>query len=250
MAIPQPSFEKLAIDEIEATAATQVRVKIDKGMVDQYTEDFKNGASFPPLDVFREKNSERTILADGFHRHRAAINAGREMIGCNVHEGGLHEALVFALGTNFDHGFRRSNADKRHAVEMALKDPELSQLLPKEIADVCRVTKRTVERIINEQLSADDDENDSQTATKSQKKKKAEKPKAKDFRDNGAEPTQEDVDLEELRKAVKIINTFPYSGTEALKLPMNPDDVADCELAAVWLGDAVIAYRNKGDEDG
>ena len=98
------SFERIACDNIEATAATQVRLRIDKKMVDQYTEDFQNGAKFPPLTCFREENSERIILADGFHRLRAAINAGREDIGCNIYVGGMREALMEALGSNAEHG--------------------------------------------------------------------------------------------------------------------------------------------------
>lgn len=236
-----PNFEKLAIDAIEATAATQVRVRIDKGMIDQYTEDFQNGAAFPPLDVFREPNSERVILADGFHRHRAAINAGRTDIGCHVHEGGMHDALMYALGSNAEHGFRRTNADKRHAVEMALKDPSLSVLRTQEIADICRVAKRTVEKIINEHLSAD--ENDSQDANGSQNTPVD--PKPDDFRESSTIPTQGDVDLEEARTGLKLLKGLPYDGELAVeKLDLTKDDIADLEYVSTWCAAAVIAYRN------
>lgn len=243
----EPKFEKIAVDAIEATAATQVRVRLDRSVIDQYAEDFKNGAAFPPLDVFREPNSERVILADGFHRHRGAINAGRTEIGCNVHEGKMLDALMFALGSNAEHGFRRTNADKRHAVEMALKDPEISQLRTQEIADICRVAKRTIERAINEGLTAED-ENDSQNATKSQKKPK--EPDMEDFRDNGAEPTQADVETEELRSALKMITVLPYKGEDAPgRLNLDKDLVADCEYVSTWLAGLVIAAR-KGASDG
>lgn len=238
-------FERIALDNIEATAATQVRVRIDRKMVDQYTEDLQNGAQMPPLDVFREENSERNILADGFHRHRAAINAKWGDIGCIVHPGGTHEALMFALGTNAEHGFRRTNADKRHAVEMALKDPEMSQLRPAEIADICRVTKRTVNKIINEQLT--EDENDSQNGNGSQTEPA--EPTDDDVRDTGIEPTQDDVDLEEIRKVVTTINGMAYSGaTAAARLALTLDDIGDLELASTWLADAVIVYRHNKKE--
>jgi len=242
MSIPEGAvFEKVRIDNIEATAATQVRVKISKEMVDQYTEDFQNGADFPPLIVYREKNTDRNILADGFHRHRAAINAGREDIGCYIYEGGMREALIEALGANSEHGFRRTNADKRHAVEMALKDPEISQLTQQEIADICRVTRRTVGRIVNESLTSPDE--DGENGTKSHSKK-PEKPKPGDVRDNGKEPTQEEVDLEVLREAMKLIKHFAYDGdTAAEKLKLSKDDVADCEYASTWLANIVISMR-------
>ena len=63
------TFERLELDNIEATAATQVRVRIDRGIVEEYTEALMNGAQMPPLHVFREEGSQRNILADGFHRH-------------------------------------------------------------------------------------------------------------------------------------------------------------------------------------
>lgn len=244
---PGCTYEEIALDDIEATAATQVRVRIDRLMVEQYTEDYKNGANIPPLDVFRESNSERNILADGFHRHRAGVNADYKALGCIVHPGGMLEALTFALGSNAEHGFRRTNADKRHAVEMALKDPELGRRPAREIADICRVTVRTVNRIINEQLTNENDShdgNESQDGNDSHREPAS--PKPDDYRDNGKEPTQEDVDLESLRQAVKVINTMPYNGKAAAeKLALSKDDVADCELASTWLADVVIITRNR-----
>ncbi len=234
---PGCTFERIAIDNIEATAATQVRIRIDKGMVDQYTEDFKNGADFPPVDVWREPNSDRNILSDGFHRHRAAINAGREELGCIVHEGTMVDALMHALGSNAEHGFRRSNADKRHAVEMALKDPTISKLTQQDIADVCRVHRNTVRNIQNDLLSED--------TSKPEKKKKREAKPAEpdDFRDNGKEVTQDEVELEELREALGLIKAFPYPGENAVKLNPTKDDVADAEYASTWLAGLVLTVR-------
>lgn len=235
--------EKLPIDNIEATAATQVRVKLDRGMIDQYTEDIQNGAVMPPVDVFREENSERNILADGFHRHRGYINAEHTEMWCWIYPGGMHEALMHALGSNAEHGFRRSKADKRHAVMMALKDPEISQLKQGEIADVCRVHRNTVRKIQNE-LLADDSSNGNDAHNV--QKKKPEDATDDDVRDTGAEVTQGDIDLEELRTAIKTVNTMPYNGQAAAeKLELTTEDIADCELASTWLADVVIITRNR-----
>jgi len=240
-------FERIRLDAIEATAATQVRVRIDRKMVEQYTEDFQNGAAFPPLVCFREKNSDRIILADGFHRQRAAINAGREEIGCFIYEGGTHDALIFALGSNAEHGFRRTNADKRHAVEMALKDPELSQLRSQEIADICRVAKRTVNRMINEQLAdgtESQDENDSQDNSD-----KVKEHDGSDVRDSGKKLTQAEVETAEVREALKQIMCLPYAGEDAIeRLVLDPELVADCEYVSTWLSSLVIVYRNNEDK--
>ena len=242
-----PVFEKVAIDNIEATAATQVRVRLDRGVIDQYTEDFQNGAAFPPLDCYREEGSERIILADGFHRHRAVINAGREEIGCNIHEGGLHDALVHALGSNAEHGFRRTNADKRHAVEMACKDPELSQLQQQEIADICRVHRNTVRRIQNDLLAQDSSNGDDATKVHDNSDK-VEDPSPEHVRDSG-EVTQKQVETDEVRAALKGIMVLPYDGEMATdRLELDPDLVADCEYVSTWLSTLVVTYRNATEE--
>lgn len=153
---------------------------------------------------------------------------------------------MFALGANAEHGMRRTNADKKHAVEMALKDPELSQQPAAFIADVCRVSKRTIERAINEQLAAT--EKGSQKATKSQKKPKP--ASDEDVRDNGATLTQEQVEAKEVRTALKAITCLPYDGpTAAGKLELDKDDIADAEYVSTWLAGLVIEYRKPRDED-
>ena len=107
---------------IEATAATQVRTKLHKDLIDAYCEDIKNGAIMPPIVVFCEKGAERWILADGFHRLYAHIHAEKDEIEVTIHEGGRHDALIYALGANACHGLRRTNADKINAVKMALRE--------------------------------------------------------------------------------------------------------------------------------
>lgn len=235
----------IAIDNIEATAATQVRVKLDKGVIEAYQEELEAGADFPAIVVFREENTERFILADGFHRLYAAVNLDWKEIVCEVHEGKMIDALMYALGANHGHGLRRTNKDKRHAVEMALKDPEISRYSQEEIADICRVTRQTVNRIHN-QLVADDEPED---VTKLQDPKVGDA-EPDDFRDDGAVVTQEDVELGEIREALKAIKALPYDGADTLgKLDLTADDYADLEYVSTWCASAVLAYR-KGADDG
>jgi hypothetical protein len=59
-------------------------------------------------------------LADGFHRWHAHKAAEKASIFADVRAGSLDDAKLFASGANGDHGLRRSNADKRLAVLMAL----------------------------------------------------------------------------------------------------------------------------------
>ena len=235
----KPVKKTLRCDLIEATTATQVRKKLIPELIDQYCEDIKNGARFTAIDVWKEKGSSRYILSDGFHRLLAHIHAEIEEIKCNIHEGGMREALGHALGANSEHGQRLTNADKRHAVEMALRDPYFGQLKRQEIADLCRVTKRTVQKIAN-QLAVEGDSFNGNDGTKFHE---PQEPTDGDHRPTAEPPTQAEIERDELRSACKVFAAFPYDGADACKLELDKDDVANLEYVSTWTASAVIALR-------
>ena len=227
----------LGVAMIEATRATQVRTKLYKDVIDAYRKDLECGAIFPPVDVFAEKGSQRFILADGFHRLYATIHAGIEEIEVTLHEGGMHEALIFALGANAGHGLRRSNADKINAVKLALKDPEISEYTQQEIADICRVTRETVSRVgRRETLGENDDKGDNWT-----KSQKPEKNQPENNRPTKTPPTQAEVERDELRQALSLIKALPYDGEDTAKLNLSKDDVLDLEYVSGWTAQAALA---------
>lgn len=236
-------YETLDIDNIEATAATQVRVRLDRHTIDEYQEALENGAEMPALIVYHEPNSQRYILADGFHRLYAMVNLGWDRVDCEVREGRLVDALIEALSANQSHGLRRTNADKRNAVQMALKDPEISKLTQQEIADICGVTDRTVRNIQQDLLTQSEEK-------KAKKKAKAKDPDADDVIDSG-EVSQETVDLHELRQAFGLVKALPYTGGDAAgKLELSKDDIADAEYVSTWLAELVIVARKGGGNGG
>ncbi len=234
----------LACDNIIATAATQVRAELNKDMIEQYTEDIKTGAIMPPIDVFAEEGSEAYFMADGFHRHRSAINAGEIEIECNLHVGGLHEALVFALGANSKHGMRRTNADKVNAVKLALKDPVLSKLTQQEIADVCCVHINTVQRVATK--FADTPKVD---GTEENSEGESEENTPENNRPTKAEPTQNEIERWELRHALALIKAFPYGGEDSTKLHLEPADIEDLEYVSGWCAHGVLAHNNGARND-
>jgi hypothetical protein len=63
---------------------------------------------------------------------------------CEIRQGSLRDAILFACGANAVHGLRRTNKDKRRAVRTLLKDPEWSQWTDVEIARRCAVDPKTV----------------------------------------------------------------------------------------------------------
>lgn len=132
----------LELSRIRIDGGTQQRAHIDDAVVDEYAQAMKSGASFPPVVVFYDGTTY--WLADGFHRYLAAKRAGLEAICEKVETGSQRDAILYSLGANGRHGLRRTNADKRKAVETMLRDPEWSKWSDNEIARQCAVNQTTV----------------------------------------------------------------------------------------------------------
>lgn len=127
----------LAIDKIKIEG-TQSRVQINENTVSEYAEAIKNGAQFPPVTVFFDGTN--FWLADGFHRLLAHKRAGKTEILETREVGGLRDAILYSVSANANHGLRRTNADKRKAVEMLLNDAEWAQWSDNSIAKQCAVS--------------------------------------------------------------------------------------------------------------
>src|SRR5258708_21731938 len=63
----------------------------------------------------------RYLIADGFHRHAAAVMLNRRTIQAEIRQGTFAEALDFVAGVNLFHGLPLSRAERRRAVEVKLK---------------------------------------------------------------------------------------------------------------------------------
>lgn len=133
----------IPLDTIRIDGATQPRCMIDEAAVAEYAEDMRDGFPFPPVTVFHD--GAVNWLADGFHRYHGARRAGLDSILARVESGTVTDARWFACGANRTHGLRRTNADKRRAVEMALKEhPEKSD---RAIAEHVGVSDKTVSQV-------------------------------------------------------------------------------------------------------
>lgn len=127
----------LDIDLIRRDGGTQIRVEFNETVADEFAEMLMDGREFPPVVVFFD--GAEYWLADGFHRMRAHQRAWRTEISCEVIEGSLRDAILYAVGANDAHGIRRSNRDKQNAVRTLLTDPEWSRWSDREIARRCLV---------------------------------------------------------------------------------------------------------------
>lgn len=143
-------IQDLPLEAINVYGGTQTRVKTDDEAIESYRDEMERGAVFPPITVFYDGSTY--WLADGFHRFLAAKRLSRPTIGAEVESGGRADALKHALGANSTNGIYRTNADKRHAVEIALEEwPDRANPV---IAEICRVSADLVRRCRTEMTQA------------------------------------------------------------------------------------------------
>jgi uncharacterized ParB-like nuclease family protein len=151
------------LDEF-ALQETQARVRLDPATIQDYAEAMTEGATFPPVILFREREGELYWIGDGYHRIEAARQVGFKTITAEVRRGGPREALLWAAGANQTHGLRRTNADKRRAVLILLQDAEWRQWSDRQIARHCGVSHEFV-RGLRPSLSTVDSEGGQRTYT-------------------------------------------------------------------------------------
>ena len=146
---PRRGGDKVEIVKLERDGL-QTRVGIDERTVAEYVEAMEAGASFPAVTVYLD-TAGKYYLADGFHRVEAAVRMGVKRILAHVVPGERIDALKHALGANADHGLRRTNEDKRRALEIAWENRQAlfggdpSQEL---LAKTCGVSRATAQRFM------------------------------------------------------------------------------------------------------
>jgi len=139
---------KLDLSLLRDDQGTQPRAKIDEETVQEYAARMREGDIFPPLDVFFDGRSY--FLANGFHRARAAVEAGLSEFDCTIHQGKLRDAIWFAFGANAKNARQMDNEDKRRIVEKILYDPEWKKTPQGEIAAHVGVSREYVNRLAKE----------------------------------------------------------------------------------------------------
>jgi hypothetical protein len=87
-------------------------------------------------------------LADGFHRHHAALKAECQAIDVERLVGTVEKAQLFAASASVAHGLRRTAGDKRRAIEMVLSTAEGRRWTQEEIAKHCKVEQSYVSRVV------------------------------------------------------------------------------------------------------
>lgn len=137
-----PAPTTVALTAIVNDGGTQMRAGMDAATITEYSEALAEADAwpFPPIVVFHD--GEKYWLADGFHRVNAAHRIGKfSQIPADVRSGTRRDAVLHAAGANASHGLRRTNGDKRRAVDVLLRDEEWSQWSDGEIARKCAVSQ-------------------------------------------------------------------------------------------------------------
>lgn len=134
----------LKLTDITVDMDIQPRAKgSSPAVVEEYAEAVKGAAEFPPLVVYQD--GDTYWLSEGFTRVAAYHKAGIEKAVCEVREGDRRKAIINACGSNTTHGQRRTNADKRRAVELVLKQyPRWSD---RAVADAAAVSHTFVSEV-------------------------------------------------------------------------------------------------------
>ncbi|MHC4403899.1 MAG: ASCH domain-containing protein [Planctomycetota bacterium] len=130
--------KRIKIKDIIAEDEMHPRVRLGKTVINDYAQAMKDETELPLIVVFQQ--GRKYWLADGRHRLEAARRIGRQEIMADVRKGARREALLYAVGANAEHGLRRTNADKRKAVQLLLDAPECRQWSVNLIAQACNVS--------------------------------------------------------------------------------------------------------------
>lgn len=142
--------QEVPIDKIRIDGGTQSRVSLHQQTVAEYAEIIDD---LPPVRVVYDGSSY--WLFDGFHRHFAAQSKGLDKLKCEVLKGTQRDAIRLSCGANSDHGLRRTNSDKRRAVETLLNDEEWAQWSDNRLADSAAVSVQFVCNVRRELSTVD-----------------------------------------------------------------------------------------------
>lgn len=112
-----------------------------------------------PLVAYRLRGKLKVV--SGFTRGRAAQLAERQHVPVLILTGSKRDALNHALGANAEHGYRRTNRDKRKAVLRAIGEyPDHSAVA---IAELCKVSHTYVYGIRAELSASQDTREDTES---------------------------------------------------------------------------------------
>ena len=130
-------IRELPVDDLVLDPRMNLRDRLDQDTVERYMEAWDR---LPPVTVY-EVDGE-LLLADGIHRHAAAVTLGKPRIKAEVIEGTLEEALDFVSGANLHHGLPLTRSERRrdrHLAEELYVGRELVAKIRKQLIESAQI---------------------------------------------------------------------------------------------------------------
>ena len=109
-------IREVPLDDLVLDPNLNLRDRLDDFTVERYADSWDR---LPPITVYSIE--DRLLVADGFHRHAAAVMLGKRTIRAEIIEGTFTDALDFVSSVNLFHGLPLTRAERRRAVEVKLK---------------------------------------------------------------------------------------------------------------------------------
>jgi len=106
----------LPLDDLVLDPDLNLRDRLDPEAVERYADAW---GRTPPVTVVEVQG--RYLLADGFHRHAAAIRLDKRVIAAEVRPGTFADALDVASSANLIHGLPLTRPERRRAVEVQVR---------------------------------------------------------------------------------------------------------------------------------
>ncbi len=151
---PKEEYKELLLDSLVIDRSYQARAQEDESAKSDLETAYRNNETIPPITVVRTPE-DSSLVVDGFHRVEGARRAGLNSIPCKVISGTKEDAFRLALGANEENkAVKRSDTDKRKAVNMALDSDLFADYSNRKIADICKVSPGLVDRVVKERKEA------------------------------------------------------------------------------------------------
>lgn len=149
----------IALEELIIDVGCQPRAMLNTEAVDEYAKAFEAGEPLPAIEVVELEEKQGYIIVDGYHRVAGCRQIDKGFIrGRIIAVGDVHDARWHASAANQKHGVRRTNADKRQAVKLALESEIGEEQSLRTIAEHCGVSHELVRTVRDDLLSGVDTE--------------------------------------------------------------------------------------------
>jgi len=109
-------IQDIDLDTLVLDPALNLRDRLDDDTVTRYMDAW---GRMPPVTVYDVDG--RFLLADGLHRHAAAVSLGKRTMQAEVRVGSFADALDYVAGANLFHGLPLTRTERRRAIEVKLR---------------------------------------------------------------------------------------------------------------------------------